>query len=56
VLVSLAFTRVFVDIGGVDPVIIGAATGVLAGAAAMASAIPARRAAKVEPLSALRAE
>jgi hypothetical protein len=56
VLVSLAFTKVFVEIGGVDPVILGMATAVLAGAATVASAIPARRAAKVAPLSALRAD
>lgn len=56
IVVSLAFRSVFVDVGGFDAVVLAAATGVLAAAALAASAIPARRAARVEPLTALRAE
>lgn len=55
-LVSLAFTKVFVEIGGFDPVVIGAGAGLLAVAATAASAIPARRAARVRPITALRAD
>jgi predicted permease len=56
VLVSIAFTKVFVDIGGFDPGVITLATVVLAVAATAASAVPARRATKVQPLEALQSE
>ncbi|HSL23079.1 MAG TPA: ADOP family duplicated permease [Vicinamibacterales bacterium] len=55
-LVSVAFTKVFVEIGGFDPLVTGLASGALALAATAASAIPARRATRVAPLSALRHE
>ena len=55
-LVSVAFTQVFVDIGGLDAGVIGVATAVLVVAATIASGVPARRATKVQPLTALRAE
>jgi ABC-type antimicrobial peptide transport system permease subunit len=56
VLVSVAFTAVFVEIGGLDATVIAVATIVLASAATIASGVPARRATKIEPLGALRAE
>ena len=56
VLVSLAFTKVFVEIGGFDAAVISIATLVLAAAATVASVVPARRAAKVQPLQALQSE
>jgi predicted permease len=55
-LVSLAFTKVFVEIGGFDALVIGAATVMLAGAAAVATLVPARRATSVQPLQALQEE
>jgi hypothetical protein len=55
-LISLAFTKVFVQIGGFDPVVVTAATLALALTATMASAVPARRAARVVLVRALRAE
>jgi predicted permease len=55
-LVSLAFTKVFVEIGGFDPLIVSMATLVLASAATLASYLPARRATQVAPVTALRAE
>lgn len=55
-LVSLAFTKVFVAVGGFDPAVVAVATAVLGAASMAASAIPARRATKVMPLRALRAE
>jgi len=55
-LVSLAFTKVFVDLGGFDATVVTIATVVLAAASMAASAIPARRATKVVPLRALRSE
>jgi putative ABC transport system permease protein len=55
-LVSIAFTKVFVEIGGFDPVTIAVAALVLSGAAMAASLLPGRRASRVAPMSALRAE
>jgi predicted permease len=55
-LVSIAFTKVFVEIGGFDAAVISIATLVLALAATVAGAIPARRATKVQPLRALQGE
>ena len=55
-LVSLAFTKVFVVIGGVDAGVIAVSTITVALAAAVASAIPARRATRVQPLQALQTD
>jgi predicted permease len=54
--VSLAFTKVFVEIGGFDATIVGLAAAVLAASALAASALPARRATRVAPVTALRTE
>ena len=56
VLVSILFTKVFVDIGGFDGTVISIATVVLAVAATVASAVPARRAMRVQPLRALQGD
>jgi predicted permease len=56
VLVSILFTKVFVGIGGFDGLVVSIATIVLGAAAAAASAIPARRAARVQPLRALQGD
>jgi predicted permease len=56
VLVSIAFTKVFVQVGGFDALVVSFATVVLSLSSIAASAVPARRAAKVVTLSALRAE
>jgi predicted permease len=53
-LVSIAFTSVFIDIGGFDVGVIAASMVVLAAAAMLATLIPARRAARVHPTTALR--
>ena len=55
-LVSIALSKVFVEVGGFDAAVISIATVVLALAATVATAIPARRATKVEPLQALQVE
>ncbi len=55
-LVSMSFTAVFVDIGGLDVTVIAAATIVLAAAAMAATFIPARRATRVQPVTALRTD
>jgi predicted permease len=54
--VSMAFAAVFVEVGGIDPVVIGLAAAVLAVSALAASAVPAWRAARMPPLTALRTE
>ena len=54
--ISYAFTKVFVEIGGFDPVVVGVSTVLLASAATVAGAVPARRAARIAPLTALRTE
>jgi predicted permease len=54
--VSIAFTKVFVEIGGLDATVIGIAAGLLAASAMAASFLPARRATQVRPTVALRAE
>jgi putative ABC transport system permease protein len=56
IIVSLAFTKVFVEIGGFDALVVGSATAMLAAAAAVATLVPARRATKVQPLQALQEE
>ena len=56
VLVSILFTKVFVDIGGFDGTVVSIATIVLAAAATVASAVPARRATRVQPLRALQGD
>ena len=54
IVISVGFRSVFVDVGGFDPVVLSVATVLLTAAALAASAIPARRAARIEPLTALR--
>ncbi len=54
--ISYAFTKVFVEIGGFDPMVVGVSTVLLALAATVAGAVPARRAARIAPLTALRTE
>ena len=58
VVVELGFTgRVFVyGVTPADPLTIGAASGLLLGVAALAAWIPARRAASIDPVEALRCE
>jgi predicted permease len=56
VLVSFALAAVFVDVGGFDGVVVSIATIVLAVAATIASAVPARRASRVQPLRALQGD
>ena len=56
ILVSILFRSVFVEIGGFDSLVLGVATIVLAGAAMVASIVPARRATKIQPLEALQEE
>lgn len=55
-LVSVALRSVFVDVGGIDIVVLATASIALAAAVTLAGAMPARRATKVEPLIALRTE
>jgi predicted permease len=55
-LVSIAFTKVFVEIGGFDPVTIAGAAVLLSGAAMAASLLPGWRASRVAPMAALRAD
>ena len=55
-LVSLAFTKVFVEVGGFDITVVSVSTAVLALSSIAATLIPARRAARVVPLRALRTE
>ena len=56
VLVSMLFTKVFVEIGGFDGLVVSVATMILGAAATVASAIPARRATRVQPLRALQGD
>jgi putative ABC transport system permease protein len=56
VLVSFALAAVFVDVGGFDGLVVSVATIALAVAATIASAVPARRAARIEPLRALQGD
>jgi ABC-type antimicrobial peptide transport system permease subunit len=56
VAVSMLFSTVFVEIGGVDPLVIVIATAVLTIAAAVAGAVPARRAIGVQPIRVLRGD
>jgi hypothetical protein len=56
VLVSMLLTKVFVDIGGFDGLVVSIATVILGIAATIASAIPARRATRVQPLRALQGD
>jgi putative ABC transport system permease protein len=57
---SLATTRVgrslLYDVAPNDPVVLGAAAVLLAGVAIVAGAIPARRAARLDPMAALRVD
>lgn len=56
VAVSMLMASVFVDLGGFDATVVTVATLVLASSAAVATLIPSRRAARIEPLEALRAD
>jgi hypothetical protein len=56
ILVSVAFTKVFVETGGFDPVVVSTAMIVLALTATLAGAVPARRATKIQPLRGLQGE
>jgi predicted permease len=56
ILVSMLFATVFVEIGGLDVGVLIIATLVLAAAATIASAVPARRATRVQPLRALQGD
>ncbi len=56
ILVSILFTKVFVDIGGFDGLVVSVVTVVLGIAATVASAVPARRATRVQPLRALQGD
>jgi ABC-type antimicrobial peptide transport system permease subunit len=55
-LVSLGLRSVFVDVGGIDAVVLAASMFVLAVAAILAGVIPARRATRIQPVKALSAE
>jgi hypothetical protein len=55
-LVSLGLRSVFVDVGGIDAVVLAASMFVLAVAATLAGVIPARRATRIQPVKALSAE
>jgi predicted lysophospholipase L1 biosynthesis ABC-type transport system permease subunit len=56
ILVSVALRSVFVEVGGFDAVVVGVSTAILVSAAAIAALVPARRATRVQPLTALRSE
>ncbi len=56
ILVSFALAAVFVDVGGFDGLVVSVATIVLAVSATIASAVPARRASRVQPLRALQGD
>jgi predicted permease len=55
-LVAFALTRVMQDVTPFDPIVFASAPLVLGAAALLASFVPARRAARLEPLKALRTE
>ena len=56
VAVSIVMASIFIGLGGVDARVVVAATLVLSAAATVATIIPSRRAARIEPLRALRSE
>jgi ABC-type lipoprotein release transport system permease subunit len=56
VLVSIAFTKVFVGIRGFDVIIVAGASLTLALAATVASIVPARRATRIQPVRALQGD
>jgi len=53
---GIGFSKILYGLGAVDPLVIGGVTLVLAGTAALACWLPARRATRVDPVDALRAE
>jgi len=56
IVVSIAFTKVFVGIRGFDVFIVAGASLTLALAATVASVVPARRATRIEPVRALQGD
>jgi predicted permease len=56
ILVSIAFTKVFVGIRGFDVIIVAGASLTLALAATVASIVPARRATRIQPVRALQGD
>jgi predicted permease len=55
-LLGLGLSKVLFGLGAIEPVIFGAVIGLMLGTTALACWLPARRAAKVDPMVALRAE
>ena len=56
IVISMLFTTVFVEIGGIDVSVLAFSTVVLVIAATIAGAVPARRATRVQPLRALQGD